>query len=223
MEQVFNFAIFYLKSFIENDFSTYIILLLLIIPFICFVVEAVLNICLKRNTKGEFFKSVSLISLLLSILFSVGGLVNSTVNFDNVLEVFYYNLTLTTLCYSAYLCLKLVGSLCSKKPKEILIEKEYDKVDLAPTNVKRIVETISCKAPDKKEYSGYLNVDYLRQLIEELKKNELDEQELNELEEFEVYLLNFITRQPEGKERQMISNYIGALFKKLAKYKVVNE
>ena len=217
MEQVFYFVLESLKAFFESEFSKYIMLGVVAILLFCFLVELLLSVVLKKGVGVEFFKSVSVISIITSILFSVGFIDSG------VFEVLYYNLTLILLAYLMNLILKSVGKFFIKKQAEVEKSHNVEPVILPPTNVKRIVETIQCKTANSSEYSGYLNIDYLKELINKLKENNLTGEDLNEIEELEVYLLNFVTRQPVGKERQILSNYIGLLFKKLAKYNVVNE
>lgn len=222
MEQIFNFVINAVDKGVKSSLSPYVILLAGALPLFSCLVELTLNACLKKNTSGEVTKSVSTVSILISIIFSVGSLFFNGLNYLTPLNVFYYNATLILVCYIAYITAKTVGKFCYK-PLKIKEEVEEDKKDLAPTNVKRIVETITCKPLSKPTFSGYLNVEYLRELVAQLKKCDLSEEELSEIEDFEVYLLNFVTRQPNSEERLKLSNYIGLLFKKLAKYNVVNE
>ena len=225
MEQVFKFIINFLNEVFFSKYSLFIICGLLIVPFISFLIEVILNIVLKKNTRGEVSKSTSIISVLLSTIFSTSNYISGSRVFLSVKEVVFYNLTLALLCYILYKTASIIGQFCTKKTASVVdfIESESKSEVLPPTNVKRIVETITCKTANKNEYSGYLNVDYLRELISQLKKSELEPKDLFEVEELEVYLLNFVTRQPTSEERQILSNHIGLLFKKLAKYNVVNE
>ena len=221
MEQVFLFVINALKSVVENSYISYILLTTLILVVVSYLVEIVLRFALKKRSNGQIFKSVSIICFVLSVVFSIGGLETASV-FSSAIEVIYYNLAF--LIIVLVLCLTLNGEYKASIKKQVLscAESEQEVEAVAPSNVKRIVETITCKTLNKPEYSGYLNIDYLKELIAELKKSDLDEQDLLEVEELELYLLNFVTRQPLEREREVLSTQIGLLFKKLAKYNVLS-
>lgn len=224
MEQVFKFIINLLNNIFLSRYSIIFIGVLLILPLASFLLEIILNISLKKSTKGEVSKSASIISTLLSIIFSTSNYLSGNSVFLSVMEVAFYNLTLILFCFILCKTASLIGQFCSNKISRQLdfTKDEPTSEELPPSNVKRIVETITCKTTSKNEYSGYLNIDYLKELILQLKKQNLDEQDLYELEELEVYLLNFVTRQPTCEERCVLSKHIGRLFKKLAKYNVVN-
>ena len=46
-------------------------------------------------------------------------------------------------------------------------------------------------------------------------------EEENELEEFEIYLMNFCQKQPTCEQKNKLSLYLSSLMKKLAYYKIV--
>ena len=96
--------------------------------------------------------------------------------------------------------------------KNIGIKSEYG------VAVKRAVERIKMTEECPQVFSGYVDVGYIKTLINNLKSNDLTETDRIELEEFEVYLLNFVNRQPTNAERQDLSSKLGGLIKKLAKY-----
>ena len=85
-------------------------------------------------------------------------------------------------------------------------------------SVKRAVEHIKTAEETPQVFSGYVDVGYIKSLINTLKGNDLTESDLLELEDLEVYLLNFVNRQPSNAERQELSAKLGGLIKKLAKY-----
>ncbi len=224
MEQVFLFVIDYLKKGVENNYTLYFIIAFSLTPIIGFLIETFLILFFKRSLKGEFYKSVTSLSALLLTVFSVSSFSTNQLIFKSAVEVFYYNASAILLYFIMHLMLKIIlNKPVNQTAYKTEQESETASVNLEPTNVKRMVETITCKTVNEQEYSGYLNVEYLKALIDKLKQSDLEEQELLEIEEFEVYLLNFVSRQPTGSERQVLSNYIGLLFKKLAKYNVVNE
>ena len=84
--------------------------------------------------------------------------------------------------------------------------------------VKKAVEKITLVEEGPKAFSGYVDIAYVKGLINSLKKHNLEENDSLELEELEVYLLNFANRQPNSLERLELSKKLGSLIKKLAKY-----
>ena len=92
------------------------------------------------------------------------------------------------------------------------IKKDYG------SSIKRAVERIKMAEESPQVYSGYVDVGYIKSLINNLKNNQLEESDSKEIEEFEVYLLNFVNRQPINNERQELSIRLNSLIKKLAKY-----
>ena len=84
--------------------------------------------------------------------------------------------------------------------------------------IKRAVERIITVEDTPQVFSGYVDVKYIKSLIENLKTNDLSEQDDKEIEELEVYLLNFVNRQPNDSERQELSKRLNALIKTLSNY-----
>ena len=85
-------------------------------------------------------------------------------------------------------------------------------------SVKRAVEHIKAVEDVPQVFSGYVDVGYVKSLILNLKSNDLSETDKQALDEFEVYLLNFVNRQPNNSERQEMSTKLNCLIKTLSKY-----
>lgn len=104
----------------------------------------------------------------------------------------------------------------------LLSEEDNQNIKCEPTNVKNVLR-LKCEFPktEQNEFDGYLNVPYLRSLISILKEKNLTETDCEELENFEVYLMNFASRQPYPFERQKLSGYLSDFIKKLARYNAV--
>ncbi len=99
-----------------------------------------------------------------------------------------------------------------KAQENILINNDYG------TSIKRAVERIKMAEESPQVYSGYVDVGYIKSLINNLKSNQLEEVDSKEIEEFEIYLLNFVNRQPNSNERQELSARLNGLIKTLSKY-----
>ena len=74
---------------------------------------------------------------------------------------------------------------------------------------------------DDENLDGYLDVSYLKSLINLLKDKNLTESDKKEIEDLEVYLMNFASRQPYNSERLELSGYLSDFMKKLARYNAV--
>jgi DNA mismatch repair ATPase MutL len=125
----------------------------------------------------------------------------------------------------AVLCLLLVSNIVlficfftlKRNKKKRAHENNEIKSDYG-LSVKRAVEKVITAEETPQVFSGYVDVGYIKTLISSLKTNSLTDAEIQDLEEFEVYLLNFVNRQPNNTERQELSSKLGALIKTLSKY-----
>ncbi len=104
-------------------------------------------------------------------------------------------------------------------------ERSKNKIVLSPLDIEsdkektpKSIEYLSCVEQGYSVYQGYIDINYLKELTGELKSKspELDDEKF--ADEFETYLLNFVSRQPAACERITLSEYVGKLIKKLAKY-----
>ena len=84
--------------------------------------------------------------------------------------------------------------------------------------VPKSIEYLSCVEDGYSVYQGYIDINYLKELVSELKSSPLDYEDEKFVDEFETYLLNFVKRQPSTLERATLSDYIGKVIKKIAKY-----
>lgn len=91
-----------------------------------------------------------------------------------------------------------------------------------PTLVKDVIK-LQCltNINGNGEFDGYLDVSYLKSLINLLKEKNLSESDKKEIEDLEVYLMNFASRQPYNSERLKLSGYLSDFMKKLARYNAV--
>ena len=106
------------------------------------------------------------------------------------------------------------GTFKGKKLKKTLKKPAQSITELPPSNVKPFFEEDASRT----DFNGWINVENLKSIIKELKLKKLDGNDLMELEDFEVYLLNFVSRQPNAYERKVLSTRINSLIKKIARY-----
>ena len=105
------------------------------------------------------------------------------------------------------------------KPSKTLNQLKVDGI----IEKQKQIEVISCIEEPTSVYSGSIDVSYVKSLIDKLKENSLEESDEKEIEEFELFIINFVNRQPNGYERKKMSEYMGSLIKKLAKYTAIEK
>ena len=125
----------------------------------------------------------------------------------------------------AVLCLLLVSNIvlliCFFRLNRNKKKRAHENTDIKSyyrLSVKRAVEKVITAEEPPQVFSGYVDVGYIKTLINNLKSNDLTEEDRLELDEFEVYLLNFVNRQPNNTERQELSKRLNCLIKTLSKY-----
>ena len=125
----------------------------------------------------------------------------------------------------AVLCLLLVSNIvlfiCFFRLKRNKKKRAHENTDIKSDyglSVKRAVERVITAEETPQVFSGYVDVGYIKTLISSLKDKGLTQAESREIEDLEVYLLNFVNRQPNSNERQELSARLNGLIKTLSKY-----
>ena len=169
------------------------------------VSAAILSAAFEYDVRGEVFSSITAVVLYAALSFYVCVFLYAFLVFVNYVLVYE---------------LKTGGALkkpCDKaKPaaKNAVKGKVKESVETPATN------TYGAFGADGL-FSGYLNVKYVKYLIDKLKNYDISVSERKEAEDFEVYLMNFACRQPTETEREELSPKLNALIKTLAKYNAV--
>ena len=195
-------------------------------PFAAAAIEALYNVF--RGEKTTFaYKFLSVICVSAAILsaafeYDVRGEV-----FSSITAVVLYAALSFYVCVFLYAFLIFVNYVLVYELKtSVRTKKSANKVK----NVADKSGKVSFDAPAAETYgafgadglfSGYLNVKYVRYLIDKLKNCDISVSERKEAEDFEVYLMNFAYRQPTETEREELSPKLNALIKTLAKYNAV--
>ncbi|MBR6737688.1 MAG: hypothetical protein IKL82_04945 [Clostridia bacterium] len=217
MLETFNTVINYLVNALKGDFSAYVIISLTISQTLIFIIELIISLT-KRPKKSHVYNFLfSCVLLIVQSYFSVSDYLNKSLLFVSAWHVYTYLSICVLLCviYSTalYLIYDIKRKKAVKKPRKPLEVAET----LSPSKVETYFTTDGVLNGNG-ELSGWLNVSHLKGLLKELKTKNLNEEELKEVEDFEVYLLNFINRQPNAYERKILSGQINLLFKKIARY-----
>ena len=167
-------------------------------------------LCVFYAVKNTFFCAVSLFSVGNALFYGDCFDIRSAIVFS--IAVYAVFSLITALSAAFYKDKKVVRSEKEDdEEKETAVLKNEDITE-------RAVEKLTCSEYVSEAYAGYIDTDYLRELVRNLKEKNLEEKDAFEIENLEVYLLNFVSRQPTRAERQILSEYVGMLIKKLAKY-----
>lgn len=203
--------VFKLLCFDFGKYACIIALSLFLINVLAFLVEFTLTLSLKKERDGVCFLCFSIVGVIISAYFSVQDYLGVKRLFISANYVYAF-LTLYSVC--ALIFFSVIKKISVKRRKNEK-KKEVQEVESEET-----INSSNAVKYFKREdiTSEYLNVSYVKELINSLKEKEISESDYLELEEFEVYLLRFITRQPEGEERVELSKYLSRLIKKLSLY-----
>ena len=122
---------------------------------------------------------------------------------------------------------KVINAFHNKSKFKLSVKTSELEVANTPSNLlfhdnNREVVKIKCLSPTAygDGYDGFLDVAYLKSLLSLLNEKNLSKEDREELDEFQVYLMNFASRQPYRSERIKLNNYLSNFIKKLARYDV---
>ncbi len=129
--------------------------------------------------------------------------------FETFKSVYVYSMIFALLSTIFYMIIKGVST--KKEAKPVESEKTEVVKKLPISNVVRYFskEELNC---------SYIDVSYIKSLIFNLKQKDLTDEDFSMIEDLEIYLLRFISRQPNGEERAILSEYLSMLIKKLSLY-----
>lgn len=212
MESILIIPLFYIKKFVYHIIISSFALL-------CWVIVLSFIVSIIRR-KSVNIKRFNLFFLATAIIF-----INAI-----IIEGFLYKKVFTSyidimISVSAFIVIGLLGNvvlsfLKFEKNKKFKRE-EPSNISIPRIEKERTLEVLSCVEQPVSVYNGYIDVRYLKSLIDSIKERNLEYDDEKEIEELEVYLLNFVNRQPNRLERSKLSSYVESLIKKLAKYNVI--
>lgn len=200
-------------DFLDSDLSLYApyIVASLIVSFIAiFIIEAVLTTVKTAEYSTVYYLGYLIFNLVATTYFSVEDLLGLSVIFKTTKSIYAFITLLSLLSIILFIVVKTLNlkwKIKSVKPQKNLEKKE----ELIPS---RVVEYFNSGEP----FSGYLDVNYTKSLIANLKTKNLTEDDFQKIEDLELYLLRFTSRQPTKNERTELSEKLSMLMKKLAEY-----
>ena len=196
------------------NYAHVLTLIIAISYLLVFLIELILRALKKINGDTVYFLCYTFLSAILSAYFSVEDFFNQKLLFETPKFIYLFMTALLSLSIIFYVILRKISE---KKPIKNSLKKE-EVISKKPTlePITTVYEPATNK--DISNTSGYLDVSYVKSLINELKRKNLSEKDYAEVEDFELYLLNFISRQPLNSERFILNEKISMLIKKIAYY-----
>lgn len=191
-----------------DKFAWLIAVSLLAVEVLVFLVALIVVLIKKSNSDASYFLIVSFLALISSVYFALEDYRLEKALFITFKSVYVYAIVFAIITSVFYLIIKKAST---KKPLKIIETKPLSSENLPVSN--------TVKYFNKREIlTDYLDVSYIRTLILELKQKSLSIEDYSQIEEFEIYLLRFISRQPNSEERVVLSNYLSMLIKKISLY-----
>lgn len=179
-----------------------------------FLLELLIHLICKRKKDTVYYLCYTILNLVVTAYFAVEDYFGQKLLFETPKSVY----TVMTVIVSISILFYMLISLASRR--------DGDK-KMPPQNAReedKEVEVITVKPKTYEHYfngdigGAYLDVSYVKSLIDNLKQKELSDSDYSEVESLELYLMNFASRQPVGEERAMLSEKLSMLIKKIALY-----
>ena len=202
-------------DYLSFDFSAYsyiIVLALVIAFFVISIVEVLKTAISKKSCIVGYYGFYLFVNFLLVSYFSFEDYLRKNSLFLTFKNVYAF---LTAILLLSTLFLLIVYAISSNKKVNALnlVAVKGENLDNEIVNKKVLTQSGEL-------FTGYLDVNYVKSLVNKLKEKPLSDEDYLAVEDFEVYLLNFVSRQPNDNERKVLSEYLSMLIKKLAKYEV---
>lgn len=203
-------------SFISFDFgsSAYVICAVLTFLLLFITMLEILSLIIfKSKIDLTYYVCYLVINFTITLYFAVQDFIGQKIVFDSGYKIYVFITALISVSILLYAIVRVFNyKIVKPKNKNQKVKDMESAESLEPSNyVKFVLE--------EKPFEGYLNVNYVKKLISELKGHNLTQGEYEQIEEFELFLLNFVSRQPKNSERRVLSEYMSMLIKKIAKYK----
>ncbi len=204
-------------DFVSVDLSKYahlVVVILVLSSVLVFFIEILACIFSRKKRDTAYFLCFAMLTATLTSYFAIEDYLGEKYLFEKVKGVYAVMTIIISVLIIFYMVLRAVSRY--EKPKKVT-----SKVDENKQNEECI---INVKTKPYEYYynenlaNGYLDVSYVKNLIFELKKKDLTEVDYNQIEELELYLMNFVSRQPNQNERAVLSEKLSMLIKKIALY-----
>ena len=228
MEKMFNKILKDFTIIMGGKYAGYFaigITLSIIIVFICQLIYSVVN----NKKSGYSYTKFAIFTCFFTLLVSICEFFTSRKVFQNVYYCIIFTLFNLLLALAFSFVLNTINTILDKKSKN-LQKQNNDICDntqklTITDNTKKALMRLKAQPIDlynlENASNDFIDVEYLKSLIDILKNKPLTIEESERLEELEVFLLNFCYRQPNKNEKEKLSVYLSFLMKILAYYKIV--
>ena len=205
-----------LISFDFGYIAHIVVISLTLSMLLVFLLEVVICLLSKKRRDTVYYLCYTLLSLVVTLYFQVEDYFGEKLLFETPKSVYACMTVLISLSIIFY---TVIRSLSNMKIYKNRVEK--------PTNFNELPSEIKVSTITPKPYTyvsqasvtdGYLDVSHVKSLINNLKEKPLLDNDYREIEDLELYLMNFISRQPSDSERAVLSEKLSMLIKKIALY-----
>ena len=179
-----------------------------------FIIELCLSLFCNKKRDTSYYLCYVILSSILTAYFAVEDYLGSNIIFATAKSIYALLTILVSLSTIFYMVLRAISN-----AKTLM---ETTKTIMSAPQKDVAIKSVQTKPYEyyffDKKVDGYLDVSYLKGLICELKNKNLSESDFKQIEELELYLMNFISRQPNQIERAVLSEKLSMLIKKIALY-----
>ncbi len=185
---------------------------------VVFLLEVILSIISKKKKDSVYYLCYTLLSLVVTLYFAVEDYFGEKLLFETPKSVYVFMTVLLSVSIIFYTVIRYLSNCKRDKKEDSKVINYFDNQTKPDIEVKVI-------KPKTYEYfssgsisCGYLDVLHLKSLINDLKLKNLSNADYCEIEDLELYLMNFVSRQPNDSERAVLSEKLSMLVKKIALY-----
>ena len=243
--KLFSEVINAMANFLKSEYLSVIVLIITMVILVILLAYTVMQIACKNVINGSAVKY--LIAMLFAINLTLSSFefifvkntfitVVSVVAFNVatliVILLFAFALTVTVTIKEEIIAKKLNASTSKNyglhQPPNQTVQNLNQTVigesvqTVTPVTLQDGVNVVTVPCVSVSDYGngydGFLDISYLKSLIALLRQKTLSKTDESELDDFEVYLMNFASRQPRQSERVKLSGYLSDFIKKLARY-----
>jgi uncharacterized membrane protein YhaH (DUF805 family) len=196
-----------------GSYASLVVIILTISLATVFLLEFLLCLLSKRKKDTVYYLCYTLLNLVVTAYFAVEDYFGEKLLFETPKSVYTVMTAIVSISILFYSLICLVSRKAKKENSQLIQEENSKEVEISTIKPKTYEHYFKGNIS-----SGYLDVSHVKSLINELKQKELSDSDYSQIEELELYLMNFISRQPDGEERAVLSEKLSMLIKKIAQY-----
>ena len=186
---------------------------------VVFFLEVITGIISKTKKDSVYYLCYTLLSLVVTLYFAVEDYFGEKLLFETPKSVYVFMTVLLSLCIIFYTIIRYLSNRKKDKNEDSKVINYFNEQTKPDIEVKVIKpKTYKYFSSDSSISGGYLDVLHLKSLINDLKQKNLSNADYSEIEDLELYLMNFVSRQPNDSERAVLSEKLSMLVKKIALY-----